>query len=178
MQYSSSIFCRSVSLVINVRRRLPVQTQTATAPRRHDFRRRHSPATSTARRRLRTVAAAAIGSRDRQVPRRRHGDERPAETPRPCRSARTRVGRRLPSAERRTTDTETMSIAVMMMTTTNWWAADWFYSWTCRAPQCELDTISQSTKTFIQAHKPQRDNVKWIHMLKWIFKNKMYNDNE
>jgi len=34
--------------------------------------------------------------------------------------------------------------------------------------------INQSIKTFIQIDKPQRDKVKWIHMLKWV-KNKMYN---
>ena len=39
------------------------------------------------------------------------------------------------------------------------------------------ESINQSIKTLIQVDKPQRDKVKWIHMLKWI-KNKMYNDKQ
>ena len=39
-------------------------------------------------------------------------------------------------------------------------------------------SINQSTKTLIHVDKPQQDKVKWIHMLKWIFKNKVYSDKQ
>ena len=38
-------------------------------------------------------------------------------------------------------------------------------------------SINQSIKTLIQVDRPQRDKVKWMHMLKWI-KNEMYNDKQ